>query len=139
MTHHGQPYRIEDRGYRTECWTWTLSCNAQGYAQRNVGGGVVKRMHKVMWEALNDPVPDGLELDHLCEHRDCVNPGHLEPVTHAVNCARSFANGKLTPAQVHEIRRERAGGALLRELAVRFGVGLTTVHAAVSGQNWSRL
>lgn len=35
------------------------------------------------------PVPEGLELDHLCRNRRCYNPHHLEPVTHAVNCQRA--------------------------------------------------
>lgn len=45
--------------------------------------------HKVQWETVHGPVPDGLELDHLCRQRDCVNPAHLEPVTHAENMRRS--------------------------------------------------
>lgn len=45
--------------------------------------------HKAMWELMVGPVPDGLELDHLCRNRACVNVGHLEPVTHVVNTMRS--------------------------------------------------
>lgn len=43
----------------------------------------------LQWETVHGPVPDGLELDHLCRQRDCVNPAHLEPVTHAENMRRS--------------------------------------------------
>src|SRR6266851_1916970 len=47
-------------------------------------------LHKLVWEYFNGPVPEGLELDHLCRHRNCWNhgPNHLEAVTRQVNLAR---------------------------------------------------
>ena len=45
--------------------------------------------HAVEWELTNGLVPEGKELDHLCEQRDCIEPTHLEPVTHLVNVRRS--------------------------------------------------
>jgi len=74
------------------CWLWTggVSGGDPGYAYVGSGGhnGTGLRVHIVLWESLNGPVPEGLELDHLCRVRSCVNPTHLEPVTHAVNCQR---------------------------------------------------
>jgi hypothetical protein len=46
------------------------------------------RAYRITYETLVGPVPNGLELDHLCRVRACVNPGHLEPVTHRVNTLR---------------------------------------------------
>jgi hypothetical protein len=46
--------------------------------------------HAVAYEALHGPVPPGRELDHLCENKLCVNPSHLEPVTHQENVIRGF-------------------------------------------------
>ena len=75
---------------RLPCWMWWGSLDSGGYAQRNVGGELL-RVHKVLWEDKHGRVPDGLELDHLCCRRSCVNPDHLEAVTHKQNCRRGMA------------------------------------------------
>lgn len=70
------------------CWLWTGRPSGKGYAQLRVGD---RRpvAHRLMWEYVNGPVPDGLFLDHLCRTRHCVNPSHLEPVTSRENTMRS--------------------------------------------------
>jgi hypothetical protein len=66
------------------CWLWVGVVNAAGYGQSGRGYA-----HRVNYEDTVGPVPEGLELDHLCRVRHCVNPAHLEPVTHAENMRRS--------------------------------------------------
>lgn len=69
------------------CWLWTGGLNGRGYA--TIGdGGLTLYVHILTWTEANGPVPDGLELDHLCRRPTCCNPAHLEPVTHAKNMAR---------------------------------------------------
>jgi hypothetical protein len=48
------------------------------------------RAHRVSYEALIGPIPVGLQLDHLCRIRSCVNPDHLEPVSASVNAKRGL-------------------------------------------------
>lgn len=74
------------------CWVWTASTK-NGYGQIGSGGhrGPPVLAHRVSYELLVGPVPDGLELDHLCRNRRCVNPAHLEPVTHRENALRGEA------------------------------------------------
>jgi hypothetical protein len=48
-------------------------------------------VHRWFYEQANGPIPDGLELDHLCRNPRCCNPAHLEAVTHAENMARGKA------------------------------------------------
>lgn len=71
----------------TGCWVWQGTKSAAGYGQMVVVGSR-KYTHRIAYELYVGPIPVGLELDHLCSNRDCCNPEHLEPVTHAVNVAR---------------------------------------------------
>lgn len=73
----------------TGCWLWCGRVGQNGYAEFNLGGGK-KLAHRVFYEHAIGRVPEGLELDHLCRVRHCVNPHHLEPVTHAENVRRGL-------------------------------------------------
>lgn len=77
---------VVDRGYTTPCHVFTGPLH-NGYGYIGIGQKT-KFVHRVTWEAANGPVPDGLELDHLCRQRDCWEPTHLEPVTRRENILR---------------------------------------------------
>lgn len=69
------------------CWVWSRSTDWQGYG--HIGGdGGRHSVHRVAYELMVGPIPGDRELDHLCRVRACINPAHLEPVTHAENCLR---------------------------------------------------
>lgn len=73
------------------CWLWTDAINPRtGYAQVRMGGrgGRMVLVHRWSYEHLVAPIPRGLQLDHLCRVRHCVNPDHLEPVTAQENRRR---------------------------------------------------
>jgi hypothetical protein len=69
------------------CWVWTGTTDKDGYGVLGVDGRFV-RAHRFAYELLVGPIPEGLELDHLCFNRPCVNPGDLEPVTTQENLRR---------------------------------------------------
>lgn len=74
------------------CWRWTGSLrNDRGYgaiyAPEFKERGVIST-HRVAYMLLVGPIPEGLEIDHLCGERNCFNPAHLEAVTHAENVRR---------------------------------------------------
>lgn len=74
----------------TGCWLWIGAHASNGYG---VFGSRWHRgyAHRLAWELFHGPIPAGLQIDHLCRVRSCVNPAHLEPVTQAVNKARGEA------------------------------------------------
>jgi hypothetical protein len=72
------------------CWEWHSTLNGNGYGRYWSGGaqGAWLMAHRFAYEALVGPIPDGLDIDHLCRNRICVNPAHMEPVTRRENTRR---------------------------------------------------
>lgn len=68
------------------CWLW-IGATTNGYGVTSLNG-VLYRAHRVFFEATHGPVKMGLQIDHLCRVRSCVNPDHLEAVTQQENIAR---------------------------------------------------
>jgi hypothetical protein len=73
------------------CWLWTGYIDPKGYGVIGVGGRKLSKVHRYSYERFIGPVPDGLQLDHLCRVRHCANPAHLEPVTNRENVIRGNA------------------------------------------------
>lgn len=75
--------------------------NGSGYALVEAGHKT-QRAHRVAYEAYVGPIPDGLQLDHLCRNRACWSWRHLEAVTNAENSARSEPAMKTACVRGHE-------------------------------------
>ena len=97
----GQPMRYlrghagswrEGGGYAidpgTGCWIWQRSTSFNGYGQL-WHDGRIQRAHRVFYQLYVGPIPDGLQIDHICGHRLCVNPDHLQAVTAIENVHRA--------------------------------------------------
>lgn len=123
----------------TGCWLWQLKLNHKGYAYENLlVNGVYKkvRVHKKHWVEQHGPVPPGLMLDHKCRVRRCVNPDHLELVTHTENCRRG-AQTRLTREDVLEIHRLRKNGVRAVLIAKQFGICDMYVYEITRGRWWA--
>ena len=89
----------ENRPDLGPCWLW-LGSIAGGYGRYGKGPGTTMA-HRIAWEMEHGPIPDGLELDHLCRVRRCVNPSHLELVTHRENVLRGEGIAAREAVQTH--------------------------------------
>ena len=130
------PDYVEDEG---GCWIWQRGLSPAGYGLTGTGADA----HRRVYESHCGPIPEGMNLDHLCRVRACVNPQHLEPVTPGENTRRGTGLGglledvsrrsshrrvrKLTPEQVTFIRSSEESN---RALAQLLGVSHETVRAA---------
>ncbi len=81
------------------CWLWTGARSRRGYGNFTIRRRVCRPAYRVAYEHWRGPIPTGLELDHLCRTPGCVNPWHLEPVTHVENVRRSPLVGRSPGSQ----------------------------------------
>lgn len=97
--------RLESRVVKTEdCWLWQgATAKGYGYIWAN---GRLRQVHQVTYESVYGPVPEGLELDHLCRVPLCCRPDHLEAVTHLVNVQRGAAAKRLLCPKGHAYEGE---------------------------------
>ena len=123
-------YRVDPK---TGCWVWQRSGGRYG---RLMVDGVGVQAHRHFFEQAKGPIPDGLQLDHLCRNTFCVNPEHLEPVSGAENSRRGV-NAKLMMALSEEIRALYAGGETQVDLATRFGISQSVVSKVVRREGWT--
>jgi hypothetical protein len=71
-----------------DCWVWRGAVDRYGYGKATINH-VRHIAHRVAYELMVGPIPEGLTLDHLCRNTLCVNPDHLDPVTNRVNIQRA--------------------------------------------------
>lgn len=85
------------------CWTW-LGSTDKGYGLLGLKiGGTWRtvKAHRFSYELNVGPIPKGLQLDHLCRNRACVNPAHLEPVDNRTNSLRGQSPVALNARATH--------------------------------------
>ena len=135
---------------RDECWNWQAGRLRAGYG-RFFRNGRTELAHRVAFELVKGPIPDGLHVCHRCDNRACVNPEHMFLGTNADNMRDrnekgrqahvvGVANGqaKLTPADVKMIRHLYSAECQTpTRLAAHFGVSRSQVSRIVHGKGWA--
>jgi len=140
------------------CWVWEAAVSARGYGVFNNdgSGNGLAGTHRIAYELVVGPIPDGLLVLHHCDNRRCVRPDHLFVGTYTDNNRDTAAKGrigtqqhpeivrrgsqqsqaKLTEAQVLEIRALAGTGLTQQEIGKRFGVSQHGISNILSRKNW---
>lgn len=82
-----------------ECWLWKRSLSTGGYPRYKKGN--IYYAHIYAYTITKGAIPDGLELDHTCLTRSCINPNHLEAITHQENMLRGNTFASKQSKQTH--------------------------------------
>ena len=92
------------------CWIWTGYRDKDGYGRFGIDEKIKHKAHRFSYELVNGKIPNNQEIDHLCKNTSCVNPDHLEIVTHQENIKRSNVginqSSKTHCPQGHEFTKE---------------------------------
>lgn len=108
------------------CWLWTGAMMPNGYGRCTVAQ-VGWLPHRLAYEYFVGRIPSNKEIDHLCRNRACVNPTHMEPVTHVVNMRRGTAGERIA-----ELNRSRRG---LPQTAAQAKINVGRKHDAQTRAN----
>lgn len=127
-----------DKGF---CWISSHRKVGNGYPQimgpRADGTKARQYTHRVMWEYLNGPIPQGLVVMHTCDNRACCNPAHLKLGTQADNVHDMVTKGRsryakpLSFAELALIQKLRSTGDTIARIAKQSGRSLNTVRNAI--------
>lgn len=131
------------------CSLWTGKLDTDGYGIINIGGQQ-KKAHRVSWETANGPIPDDLCVCHKCDTPSCIETSHLFLGTRKDNNQDSKAKGrnargernglsKLLPQHIADIKKRRADGVKLADIAAEFCVTYQAIQAVLSGKTWSHV
>jgi len=129
------------------CWLWSGATNDKGYGFLNVDGRCVKA-HRFSWEIFKGPIPDGLNVLHKCDVRNCVNTNHLFLGTQQDNMkdmvkknrqrkGENVVGSKLTKYKVIQIRKQYVRGKItFRKLAIKYDVSPAQIYNVVRNISW---
>lgn len=135
---NGPDYVLEDRSYATPCWIWQKCRTALDYGCKWDEKDREKVLaHRYYYAQRHGSIPKGMVLDHLCRIPACVNPEHLDLVTHKENIRRG-SHVKLTEQLVEQIRERHATGEYTyQQLAKEYGLHPVYVGRVVRRQTWA--
>ena len=83
------------------CWLWTKYCNRLGYGMFDVPGRGMNPVYRISYEIFKGAIPAKFDIDHLCRNTGCVNPDHLEAVSHRENILRGIGPTAINALKTH--------------------------------------
>lgn len=133
-----------------ECWIWKGRKQNNGYGVIDAGNSSILA-HRAAYFLSNGYIAPDDCIMHICDNPICCNPEHLKAGSHAdnmrdmkeksrrkgINCGEKNGRAKLNQSVANEIRYHYIGGSLLKDLAKKYGVGISTVHRIIKRKNWN--
>lgn len=117
--------------WRDGCLVWTGSTTGKGYGRFSFGGES-KSVHRYAWEQENGPIPEGMQVDHVCWNKLCANTSHLRLAENSEN--KSYMPGATSRSRTGVRNVSRAKGryqaAVQRGSDRRYGGSFKTLDAA---------
>lgn len=131
----GADYRVNEDG----CWIWQRGIDPQGYGRLHVANGHFdQRAHREYYRRGNGPIPAGWHVHHKCHVRACVNPSHLEAISHSAHLAR-HKQAEISPLDwesVNAIRAAAHAGKWEQELADEYGISRQSIGQIILNHSW---
>lgn len=134
--------KVDKSAGPNQCWTWLACCDRKGY-------GIFDnhKAHRISWEIINGPIPEGMFVCHHCDNPPCVNVRHLFIGNNFDNMQDRKAKGRYAVAELHprthltnenvrEIRERCSNGEAQRAVAKRFNISQRSVGRIVHYQFW---
>ena len=126
-------HTVVDGGFSTPCWRYSGYIDRKGYGIIKSKIRPARLAHRISYEIAHGPVPPGLELDHLCRNKWCINPDHLEAVTHTENMQR----GAVTTLNKELVLAIRSDRRRVQDIADQYGISRTSVMDVRYKKTWS--
>lgn len=145
--------KVQKGPHPDDCWKW-LRAKASGYGKLSADRGRMLRAHIFSYELHFGPVPEGLQVLHSCDNRECTNPRHLEAGTQQKNMQDCFLRGRgntqrnfgtangqavLDAQKVMEIREWSASGVSGNKIAAELRVCRATVQKVLKALTWQHV
>lgn len=143
--------RIDENG----CWIWQKHTHKNGYGRFGIGGGKVDGAHRVSFRAFVGTTPQGMDVCHKCDVRNCVNPDHLFLGTRSENILDASAknrvsrthqkrgsfhpSAKLSESSASEILARLSAGATKASLSREYGVSQRVILLISRGELWKHV
>jgi len=114
-----------------DCWIWTAYVLPVGYGQFGIRKTKMALAHRYAYEDAIGPIPDGLDIDHMCHNRKCVNPAHLRAVTRKQNLENHSGANRTNLSGVRNVHFHKA--------TQRYAVSVTHNGKSHYGGSFARL